>query len=409
MNSQNERLGAGWSLSLFALIITCVALSLSGCGLGGLNPSGFNKVKFIGETEDLNQSKAISIEGEENGEAPKNPSIVIKPDNNDEEESKLIITDEKGKKKVYILSEEEGEQGQEKARTEGYDEDKSIVSVRGEDIYIAKDQLVKGDVVTVGNNLTVEGEVLGDVVCVGGELTVSESAVVHGDVVNVGGVANVSEKATIGGSNVNIGINLPWGLFSALEELPWLFKIAGLGMSILWLGFLLLLTIIIVAFAPQHLDVAREAFQKNFLKIALVGIGGFFVSILICLLLAITIIGIPLVLLFVLSMLIGGWFGVVAFTRAFMAKLFPRMPERKYLTPVLGVLLLYSVIFLSNLIALIPGSAAAIISQGIYGLGSAIMFCAFVLGLGVLLITRFGRKPVTEKQKAGIKEKPAKA
>jgi hypothetical protein len=92
-----------------------------------------------------------------------------------------------------------------------------------------------------------------------------------------------------------------------------------------------------------------------------------------------------------------------------MAKLFPRMPERKYLTPVLGVLLLYSVILLSNLIALIPGSAAAIISQGIYGLGSAIMFCAFVLGLGVLLITRFGRKPVTEKQKAGIKEKPAKA
>lgn len=408
MNRRNERRGAGWSLSLFALITICVALSLGGCGLGGINPSGFNKIKFIAETDDLNQSKAISVKSEENEEAPKNPSTVIKPDN-DEEGSKLIITDETGKKRVYILSEEEGEQGQEEARPEGYDEDKSIVSVRGEDIYIAEDQLVKGDVVTVGNNLTVEGEVLGDVVCVGGELTISESAIVHGDVVNVGGVANISEKATIGGSNVNVGINLPWGLLSTLEELPWLFKIIGLGMSILWLGFLLLLTILIVAFAPQRLDVATEAFQKNFLKIALVGIGGFFVSILICILLAITIIGIPLVLLFVLLMLIGGWFGVVAFTRAFMPKLFPRMPERKYLTPVLGVLLLYSVILISNLIALMPSSAAAIISQGIYGLGSAIMFCAFVLGLGVLLLTRFGRKPVIEKQKAGMKEKPAKA
>jgi hypothetical protein len=407
MNRRDERHWVGWSLSLFALIIAGGWLFISGCGAGGLHPAGLGQVSLVIDTQRSDPAKGTSIEAEQNDEGPQSSSAVVESGVGNEQGGKLIITDENGKKRIYILSEGEGEEGEEKARPEGYDEDKSVVSVQGEDIYIAKDQLVKGDVVTVGNNLTVDGEVLGDVVCIGGELTVSDSAIVHGDVVNVGGVANVSENATIGGTNVNVGLGLPWKMLFAMEGVPWFLKIAGLGVSILWLGFLLLLTVVLVAFAPQNLDLATEAFHKNFLKIALVGIGGFLASILLCILLAVTIIGIPLALLLILLMIIGGWFGVVAFTRAFMAKLFPRMPERKYLTPVLGVILLYAVILLSNLVAFIPGGAAAVVSQALYGLGSAIMLCAFLLGLGVLLATKFGRKPVAEKQKVSVKEKPA--
>src|SRR6185503_20371442 len=78
------------------------------------------------------------------------------------------------------------------------DQEVSILS----DLDVPAGKVHDGDVVCIGGNVTVAGEVTGDIVIIGGALDVSGS--VRGDVVGVGSVLQLSEGAAIDGQFVNV-------------------------------------------------------------------------------------------------------------------------------------------------------------------------------------------------------------
>jgi hypothetical protein len=72
----------------------------------------------------------------------------------------------------------------------------------GSDIHIETDQVVVGDVMAVGGDVTVDGHVEGDVVSMGGDVYVHSGGRVDGDVVCMGGELHEDEGAVIGGQRV---------------------------------------------------------------------------------------------------------------------------------------------------------------------------------------------------------------
>ncbi|HEU5319230.1 MAG TPA: polymer-forming cytoskeletal protein, partial [Methylomirabilota bacterium] len=72
----------------------------------------------------------------------------------------------------------------------------------GSDIHIESDQVVVGDVMAVGGDITVDGHVEGDVVAMGGDVYVHSGGRVDGDVVCMGGELHEDEGAVIGGQRV---------------------------------------------------------------------------------------------------------------------------------------------------------------------------------------------------------------
>src|SRR5439155_681171 len=73
----------------------------------------------------------------------------------------------------------------------------------GSDIYIAPGQVVVGDVVALGGDVTVAGHVEGDVASMGGDVYLKSSARVDGDVVCMGGKLNEEPGASVGGQRVS--------------------------------------------------------------------------------------------------------------------------------------------------------------------------------------------------------------
>jgi hypothetical protein len=72
----------------------------------------------------------------------------------------------------------------------------------GTDVHIEKDQVVSGDLLAMGGDVTVDGHVEGDVVAMGGDVHLSETARVDGDVACLGGELTEEPGASIGGQRV---------------------------------------------------------------------------------------------------------------------------------------------------------------------------------------------------------------
>ena len=75
--------------------------------------------------------------------------------------------------------------------------------VFGGNVVIEEDAVMNGDLVVIGGRIESDGEVNGDIVNVGGQLVLNETAVVDGDVVTVGGHIRTEDGAEVYGEIVN--------------------------------------------------------------------------------------------------------------------------------------------------------------------------------------------------------------
>jgi hypothetical protein len=80
------------------------------------------------------------------------------------------------------------------------------LAVIGGSAMIEEDAAVNGDVALIGGNLEITGVVNGDVALIGGNLTISGT--IHGDIVIVGGQASLKESALVKGDIAAIGGNV---------------------------------------------------------------------------------------------------------------------------------------------------------------------------------------------------------
>lgn len=81
--------------------------------------------------------------------------------------------------------------------------EKGIESVIiGEDLFVAQDELIRGDIVVFGGDVILEGKVVGNVVIMGGDADIRTGAEVNGDVVVIGGVLEEESGVMIYGERV---------------------------------------------------------------------------------------------------------------------------------------------------------------------------------------------------------------
>ena len=172
----------------------------------------------------------------------------------------------------------------------------------GSDIHVGPNEVIKGDVSTVGGNVLVEGHVEGDVVAMRGEVRLKSTARVDGDVVFIGGTLIEEQGAFVGGQRVTAmgGRNLhEW------RTRPERHRREGGGVSaaLVWLLVLLAMAWAFAQLAPGRTKMAVETARRQ--TALSFGIGALVVALVIpsivalalaVALLCITIIGIPLAL-----------------------------------------------------------------------------------------------------------------
>ena len=277
------------------------------------------------------------------------------------------------------------------------------------DVTVREDEVVSGEVVAVLGSVRVDGEVGDQVVAVLGSVELGDKAVVHGDVISVGGRVQRAPGAQIRGAVTDI--SLADARFN--EHLgPW---VGGLGVLSLFGGlgafprlmgstFRLLLLLV---FASAAMIVARPAVEGSAQRVAdqpvkatIVGLLAelLFVPVLVltCILLALSIIGIPLLLLmpfvvlFVLCLGLVGFTGVALAVGQWARRRFGLAWPAGFADIWLGILIVLLPLLFGRVIALggfLGGPVSILLVAG----GVALEFLAWATGFGAVLTNGFAR------------------
>jgi hypothetical protein len=231
--------------------------------------------------------------------------------------------------------------------------------------------------VAIGGSVTVAGHVRRDAVAVGGSVTLLPGARVDGDAVAIGGTVSVDQSATLEGDNVSLGGALPTTVGSLTRWVvggrPGLHSMFSFASRMTRAVLLYVIALLLAAAFPGALSRIKLYLVNRPGLSALGGLAIIFGFVPLCVLLAVTIIGIPLipvaVMLLAALLLFGftvsaGWLG-------------DRMPLLEEKTPLKTVALGGVVL---ALVSLVPW------------IGTAVLILVAAIAAGATLISRFGRR-----------------
>jgi hypothetical protein len=275
------------------------------------------------------------------------------------------------------------------------------------DVVVDKDEEISGQAVAVFGSVRVDGKVNDQVVSVFGSIDLGPTAVVGGDVVAVGGRIRRSAEAQARGSvtevsldGTNVGVYVPpwvdgWNpssWFGAFGAVP---RLIGSGLRTL---LLLLLTGIVLVVARRSVEASAERVADNPLKTTLVGLVAEIlippVLFLTAFVLAISFIGIPLLLLlpFVVLLLIlmalVGFAGTAAAIGRGVQRRFALGNAGPFISVVIGVLVILSPLLFGRLLAL-AGWPATPFAWLLVAAGFAVELLAWASGFGAVLSNAF--------------------
>ena len=262
----------------------------------------------------------------------------------------------------------------------------------GQDHLVRANEVVR-DVVVVSGSATVEGRLEGDLVVVLGSATLASTAVIEGAVVVVSGDANVATGAFVGrdlvvvagalnapadfapgGDQVVVGARLlgydfrgvvPWitrGLLwgrPLVPELPWMWGLVGIFLFI-YLGVSLLLSAPVRAITVTLAQKPLSAFLTGLLVLLLVGP--------VSVILAVSMIGIPVVPLLFCALFVAGLLGKVAVMHWIGDRIVAADPDNRVQTT-RSFLIGFAVITIAYLVPVLGFTAWALL--GVLSLGAA--------------------------------------
>ena len=268
-------------------------------------------------------------------------------------------------------------------------------------VTVDEDERVGDAVVAIGGSVSVRGQVDGDVVAIGGGVHLGPKAVVNGAVTSIGGGIHREEGSRVNGDVVELGVGGPWMMvpWSAVGFHPDLlsgwFRLVGTGLRI---ALLLLVTLIVVAVADGPVSrIAARAGADPWVS-GFVGLAAeiLFVPVLVItvVVLAISIIGIPLLLLIpfaLVALLLGVLMGFAGVARR-VGRWAMGDGRSALATTAVGVVLIVAGAILARLLYLIPGPFWPI-AMAVGAAGLFLEYVAWTVGLGALLLTRFGTRP----------------
>jgi hypothetical protein len=272
----------------------------------------------------------------------------------------------------------------------------------GGSIHVRSDEIIDGDVVAVFGSARIDGTVTGDVVSVMGSVKLGPEAVVEGDLVAVAGSIDRAPGARVEGSIEEVAWGGPNMRFHGPEfRAPFMEGIGGLMMTVVWIIVLGALAALMYLLARRPVERMAYRVAKSPWKAALVGLVAWIlfipVLVLTILLLAISIIGIPLLLVVpfaLVALAIGVLIGFTAVARNLGGAAETRFGwqhDNPYIAVLVGVGLIMLVSFFASALGVAGGPLGVFaIILGI--LGFVIQFAAWTMGFGALLLTRFGTR-----------------
>jgi hypothetical protein len=253
-----------------------------------------------------------------------------------------------------------------------------IVTVVG-NIVVPEGQVVQGDVVAIFGNIEVHGEVNGNAVSVLGNVTVSSTGKVWGDGVSVVGNLVADSDSSISGNVINIlGTNGNFDLTNLTRRpvnIRYIFRNAlhfNGYRALLKLGTGILLAILIVVLFPVPVSRVRKSIEGSPGRMILIGLLVWVAAIPAIIIVALTLIGIPLAFLIGAALWAGGKFGAAALV-LMIGQALLKDKESEPAAAALGALLLGVTTFIPFI-------------GGLIGLGVSL------LTVGAVTITRFGTR-----------------
>ncbi len=286
------------------------------------------------------------------------------------------------------------------------DDDRAYVKIRGrdvvrfgEDIHIGRYELVQGDVVSIAGDIIIEGKVRGNVVNVFGDTKLHGTAVINGDVVTVMGELSEYNNPRVRGETVTVAAGMP------NIHLPFLSYGAGnmwdVIVKVMKFVIFTLLLLLIIYFLPDRIKMSSDHVFGSFFKSLGVGIlvwVGLGVVAILSLILAITIIGIPVALLLVLSygalLLLGYFVSALALGR-FLCKKFGPNGASPFLCGFMGLFLITLPGFMAAMMWVVPFLMP--IQLLLKTIAVFLGFLAVTLGSGALIISKAGVLPLEQR------------
>jgi hypothetical protein len=254
--------------------------------------------------------------------------------------------------------------------------DSSVVKLN-EDINMGQDLIFK-DLVAIKGNINVKGDVGGDVVAVLGNVRLFSTARVAGDVVSVGGKVVRDNGAKIKGEITEIALSKEGA--KMLEMYAPLMVTMGIGgfmvlKVLMFLGFIGL-AVIVVSFMTERIGVISAKVEKDWLKTLLWGVLGYILVCPIAILLALTIVGIPLIIVEAIIVSTALIMGLIAVSQLIGKKFTKaiRKPNQPMMMEVIAGLV---IIFILDLIPV---------------LGPIVKWFIMTFGFGGAIMTQIGKK-----------------
>lgn len=244
----------------------------------------------------------------------------------------------------------------------------------GSGVHVARGEVVR-DAVAFGGDAVIEGEVLGDAVAFGGSVVLRDGASVSGDVTSFGG--EVSDERA-GRSGVQLFDGGDGASASHHDRGPieavwhWVKETARSAVAH---ALLFLLGLILMGVSRERLRAMQTTMITDGLKTAGAGLLGYVASVVLIVLLALTILGIPVAVLMGLALPVATYVGLAAAATVIGAALpLPQLEGNQVAQLAAGVL----VLFVASLVPVVGGIATAV---------------AACLGFGALIRTRFREVP----------------
>lgn len=254
------------------------------------------------------------------------------------------------------------------------------------DVRVPPGTTVNGDVVAVCGCATIEGHVTGSVVAVCGSVKLLPGAAVDEDAVAVGGALEQSPGSSVKGQTVSVGF-LPLGFGPPTLGVLLLTIFTG------WLLTVFMAWLLSLLFRERVLRIGTTASRRSGASI-LLGFLSAPMAVIASLLLAVTVIGLPVVALLVIAYPLMVWAGQLAASYLLGCRLLRRRAgEAEPLGPMIAGSAFVAAIFAAGA-ALFSGPAGAPRTFGLFFtlIGLLLVTGLSILGTGALLVSRFGSR-----------------
>jgi hypothetical protein len=277
----------------------------------------------------------------------------------------------------------------------------------GGSVSVDSDESVRGDVVVIGGSANINGEVDGEVVVVGGSARFGPQADVRGDITVVGGGLSRDAGATIRGSINEVGFgDISWGGGQWGRDANWgwmngIYPVARLTGTLVRVTLLILLTTLVLFVAKVPVEQIADRVSIDPVKSWFVGFLAemLFIPVLImtAVVLAISVIGIPLLVLLpvavvaLLVVMLVGFTAVAYHIGRLLQDKVDALRTRPYAATFTGILLIVSPVLLARLVGL-TGDLGFVVWP-IAAVGFLLEYSVWTAGLGAAALVRFNRPP----------------